>query len=282
MRLEIIAELGSNHGGSLKRALALVRAAAQAGADTVKFQVFWADTLWRGNDPRHAVTQALEVHMAWIPYLMAEAEECKVNFLATPFDVDAIETLDNLGAKRFKIASGDITFAPLLDAIARAKKPVLLSTGGATNSEIESAIGRLRAHDRNLPITLLHCVSIYPAAPSEMNLPRILDLVDDFVMGSSGISVGLSSHTLAWHVDLAAISYGLACIEKHFDLSEYAGVERGHSLLPDEFMKFVSAIRDVEVALTVPVPYPSLAEEYEKTQARRNPEDWLRPYEKTS
>src|SRR3990167_5348371 len=180
--VELIAECGSNHMGLLERAIILAGLACSCGADTVKFQMYTADTLWRKDTPRHDEVKQYETKPEWIPTLKEVVESNGKEFLCTPFYLEAVEILEKAGVKRYKIASRDVTYKPLLQEVAKTGKPVLLSVGFSTHAEIEKAIEILRPAGRCDDLTLLWCVGDYTTLPSRANLPAILDLIQEFTM----------------------------------------------------------------------------------------------------
>ncbi len=273
--VEIVAEIGSNHSHNLLRALDLITAAAQCGADTVKFQLFTADTLWRKDDYRWLVTKDLALPSEWIPKLQNQCVVDGVNFLCTPFSIGAVNILESYSVDRYKIASGDITYEPLIKLVGTLRKPVILSTGFSTMDEIDRALNWLNRNGRNPQITLLHCVGGYPTLPADANLRRIQSLKEEF-----GLPVGVSSHYKQWWLDVAAVMLEAVMIEKHFDLysGKDAGIEAEHSLLPNELSDLVNAVEDVQLGLGVPEREGFCKVDQEaRLNARRDPSDWLRP-----
>ncbi len=271
----IIAEVGSNHNSSFDKAMQLIDAAANAGADYAKFQLFTGDDLW-SREPELSNTRKLALPEAWIPKLMLHCRERNINFLCTPFSPHAVEVLRNNKVGSFKVASGDITYSPLLKAIAETGKPVFLSVGASTYEEIDAALHILK----NSEVVILHCVPEYPAVPDTSNIRRILDLAERYTMtvGESRIvPVGLSSHLREWWVDVACVAYHPFILEKHIDLVGKTGPEGGHSLDPFEFAQFVSAVRDVESAMEVHKDFTE-GEVYARLNYRRNETTWLRPF----
>lgn len=279
-RTLIIAEAGVNHSGSLETALALVDAAADAGADIVKFQTFNANSLAgksaRKADYQQRTTDAAESQQAMLkrlelphaahPPLIARAKARGIEFLSTPFDHQSLNFLLTLGLPRIKIGSGDLTNAPLLHAIARADMPLILSTGMATLIEVEEALGVL-AHGygrSNTPpglaafraawrdgdtrarlserVSLLHCTTEYPCPPEDVNLAAMQTMRTAFQL-----PVGYSDHTDGIEISLAAVAMGATIIEKHLTLDRNAeGPDHAASLEPDDFKRMVSAIRRIE------------------------------------
>lgn len=284
----IIAEVGSSHNGSLERALELVDASASAGADIVKFQLFSGDDLWHTSRPKALEsTRRLAVPPEWLPALLGRSLERNVEFMATPFSTTAVGLLEALGVKLYKVSSGDLTYYPLLEAIAQTGKPVFLSVGASdfkvskkfgepgTSQEIDAALSILKLN----PVVLLHCIPDYPAKPKHANIRHIMDLAERYTMKDDReIPVGLSSHLREWWIDIMAIAYNVRTIEKHIDLEGRRGPEGAHSLDPLEFSLFVAAVRDAEGAM---IKHTELTppEKKARVEYRRNPKDWLRPNE---
>jgi N-acetylneuraminate synthase len=282
-RTIIIAEAGVNHSGSLETALALIDAAADAGADIVKFQTFTANSLAGRSavkaDYQQRTTDASESQLAMLqrlelPHsahhtLIAHAKARGIEFLSTPFDAQSLEFLLSLQLPRIKIGSGDLTNAPLLHSVARAGATLILSTGMATLGEVEEALGVL-AHGysrgeeapgiaafraawrdpaaRNClarRVTLLHCTTEYPCPPKDVNLAAMAAMRSAFQL-----PVGYSDHTDGIEISLAAVALGAVVIEKHLTLDRTAeGPDHAASLEPANFRRMVSEIRNIEDAL---------------------------------
>jgi len=229
----IIAEAGVNHNGDYVEAYKLCDAAKASGADAVKFQVFNSKKLWGDSRIEH-----LELHEAEFVNLAWHCHDIGIEFMATPFDADAVRFVEQLGVKRMKIASGCINRWEILDAI-YPKLPVILSTGMSRWDEIQAAVNRL-----DNPLTLLHCTSSYPCAPEDVNLTAI-ETLREF-----GLPVGFSDHTQDTTCAIAAAALGATVIEKHLTLYRgQRGPDHLSSIEPDEFSKMVQAIRTVEKAL---------------------------------
>lgn len=269
--IELIAELGSNHRQTLEHALGLIHSAGVAGAHVVKFQLWGRGEMWRDGDPRAPAVNDLALSEAWLPILKAEVEKHSMEFMVTPFSVRAVGVLEKIGVARYKVASGDITYIPMLREIGKTGKPTFLSVGASTRQEIEVAIAVLRSYRRDLPITLMHCVPEYPCLPEQAELPRILKLIEWFCMKDASTNVGLSAHWKEWWVSVAAVPYGLAAIEHHFGAED--DVEGQHSLTPEAFEDMALAVRDVQAALKS----PAATHDYARQNYRRDPSDWLRP-----
>jgi pseudaminic acid synthase len=255
----IIAELSANHNQDFNRALKLIKAAKKAGADAVKLQTYTPDTitidcdngyfrigkgnLWEGKNLYRLYGEAF-TPWEWQPELKKAAEDLGIDLFSTPFDRTAVDFLEDMEVPAYKIASFELIDLPLIEYVAKTGKPVLLSTGMATEQEIKEAIDTVQKTG-NDQVALLKCTSAYPAPPEEMNLRTIPDLIKKF-----NIPVGLSDHTLGWVAPVAAVSLGACIIEKHFTLSRAdPGPDSVVSAEPPEFSEMVRAVRSTELAL---------------------------------
>lgn len=246
----IVAELSGNHGGELGRALELVDAAADAGAHAVKLQTYTPDTmtlehdgdafrigegheLW-GSRRLHDLYAEAQTPWDWHAPLFERARERGLLAFSSPFDATAVELLEGLGATVYKVASLEIGDIPLLESIGRTGKPVIVSNGAASVSDVEQAIRTLRGAGSG-DVVLLSCTSSYPASPSESNLRSIPVLADLF-----DVHVGLSDHTPGIGAAVAAIALGARIVEKHLTLSRAdGGVDAAFSLEPAELASLV-------------------------------------------
>lgn len=260
MTVLIIAEAGVNHNGDLEMARRLIEVAAEAGADAVKFQTFSADRLVGAEAPlaeyqarnlsgatsQHAMLKRLELGREENQVLIDYAARCGVGFLSTGFDIESVDLLTELGVRRIKVPSGEITNLPYLRHVGRLGKPVLLSTGMATLGDVEQALAALEyAGMLRADITLLHCTTEYPAPMTDVNLSAIHTLREAF-----GVKVGYSDHTSGIEVAIAAVALGAVVIEKHVTLDRnLPGPDHRASLEPAELQAMVAAIRNVERAL---------------------------------
>jgi len=274
----VIAEAGVNHNGDAGLAAALVDAAADAGADAVKFQTFHTDALvtagarqaayQRRHAPassQRAMLRKLELSEALHRSLIARARRRGLCFLSTPFDEASARFLHELGVPLFKIASGELTNLPFLAYIARLGRPIILSTGMSTLDEVRQAVRAIRRAG-NPPLALLHCVSSYPARVEDVNLRAMETLARAF-----RVPVGLSDHTTGTAVSIAAAGLGATIIEKHLTTDRTrAGPDHAASLEPREFAQMVAGIRDVEQALGSGVKKPVAAERDVARVARRS------------
>ncbi len=276
----IIAEMSGNHNQSLERALAIVDAAALAGADALKIQTYTADTmtlrlssgdfmienehsLWRGKS-LHTLYE--EAHTPW-DWHKAIFDRCASHGMigfSTPFDLTAVEFLESLNMPMYKIASFENADIPLIRAVAATGKPLIISTGMATISELDETVRAARsAGAKN--IVLLKCTSSYPASPENSNLRTIPHLRDLF-----GCEVGLSDHTMGVGAPVAAVALGATVIEKHFTLDRaQGGVDSAFSLEPAELASLVVETERAWQSLGV-VTYGASASEESSRQFRRS------------
>lgn len=254
----LIAEAGVNHNGDLARALRLIEVAAAAGADAVKFQTFCADRLVTREAPKaryqlaatdagesqYEMLRRLELSRADHVALLAHCAQHGILFLSTPFDEESAAMLAELGVAAFKIPSGEITNLPFLAAVAAWQKPIILSTGMATEAEVRTAVECLR-QSGNGQLALLHCVSNYPADPADVNLRAMAAMAAMF-----GVPVGFSDHTLGIDIAAAAVALGACIVEKHFTLDRaLPGPDHRASVEPEELAQLIRSIRRVEAAL---------------------------------
>jgi N-acetylneuraminate synthase len=278
----VIAEAGVNHNGSLDLAIQLVDAAADAGANAVKFQTFRADALATVRAPKaeyqrrttvssetqHGMLERLELSEEAHKRLIEHCAKVGIEFMSTPFDLGSVSLLLRLGVRRIKIGSGDLTNAPLLLSVAQSNLPVILSTGMATLQDVESSLGVLAfgmlggenpsrmafaqawssTEGRNVVssrVTLLHCTTEYPAPIGEVNLRAMSTMRDAF-----GLEVGYSDHTEGITVAIVAVALGATVIEKHLTLDRgLPGPDHAASLEPPQFAALVGAVRDARRAL---------------------------------
>lgn len=256
----IIAEISGNHGQKFEHALALIDAAKEAGVHAVKLQTYTpdtltlnvrtphfalnSDTLW-GGQYYHDLYAKGCTPWEWQPKLFAYARKIGLTCFSTPFDESAVDFLEReVQPPAYKIASFELNHLPLLKHVARTRKPVILSTGLATEAEIGEAVDVLRVHGTE-QIILLKCVTNYPAQPETFNLRTLKTLRQKFRCW-----VGLSDHSLGDEIAVAATALGACVIEKHLMLDNTEGaVDAGFSLTPERFKKMVNAVRCVHAAL---------------------------------
>lgn len=270
-----IAEASSNHGRDLGRALAFVDAAADAGCDAVKFQLFKIDRMFApeilSQSPRHRARRDWELPVAHLTPLAERCRERGIQFSCTPFYLEAVAELAPY-VDFYKVASYELLVTPLLEACARSGKPVVLSTGMATMDEIVRAADTLK-HAGAKDITLLHCVSAYPTPASEANLSAI-----DAIRAATGCKTGWSDHTRrAAVIERAVHHWNAAAVEFHLDLdgdgAEYAA---GHCWLPDEIAPVIARIRESAAADGTGFKGPQPSEIADR-EWRADPADGMRP-----
>ena len=255
----IVAELSANHGHKLENALASVRAAKAAGADAIKIQTYTADTITLDCDAQdfqvksgtiwdgvtlHQLYEQAYTPWEWHKAIFDEAKRIGIDCFSTPFDKTAVDFLNELGNPIYKIASFEITDIPLIEYAASKHKPMVISTGIATPDDIQAALDACRKVG-NDDITLLHCVSSYPAPLESVHLRTMMDMAERY-----GVRVGLSDHTMGSDVAIAAVAIGATLIEKHFILDRViGGPDASFSMEPNDFAAMVHSIRNVEKAL---------------------------------
>ncbi len=256
MKTTIIAEIGTSHGGDLSKARDLIDAAAEAGADCAKFQLVIADEiipknagmvrLPGGDTPLFDVFRGLERGLDFYAELKALTESRGMSFLCSPFGVESARMLARLGVEAYKIASPELNHYPLLDEVAGTGKPAFLSTGVSTLGDIEAALARFARSGGGNRVTLLHCVTSYPAPEEEYNLRVMASLSAIF-----GVPVGISDHSLdPVLVPALAVLEGAAAVEKHFTLSNAGGgLDDPIALAPEAFSRMVREIREAEAAV---------------------------------
>lgn len=281
-RTIIIAEAGVNHNGSLELAKMLVKAAADAGADYVKFQTFKAENLVSadakkaeyqkencgdGDDSQYEMLRRLELSEEDFKALAETCRQHRIGFMSTPFDADSVDLLSSLGMDYWKIPSGEITNLPLLRKIGRKGERIILSTGMSTVGEVEEAVVALeKAGTPRSNIILLQCTTQYPAPYASVNLRAMASLAS---LGCGGI--GFSDHTRGHEVTLAAVARGAKVIEKHFTLKrDLPGPDHRASLEPDELAEMIREIRHVEESLGDGVKSPAEAERSNVAVARKS------------
>lgn len=255
----IIAELSANHLQNFDIAVDTIKAIKESGADAVKLQTYTPDTITMDSENSHfqitqgtlwdgktlyKLYQEAYTPWEWQPKLKEIAEELGLILFSSPFDLTAVDFLEEMNVPAYKIASFEITDIPLIEYVASKQKPVIISTGIATLADIEEAVNACKRMD-NEQIALLKCTSAYPAPLEEMNLRTIPNMADTF-----NTVVGLSDHTLGISVTIASVALGAKIIEKHFILDrKLGGPDAEFSLEPHEFRSMISAIREVEISL---------------------------------
>ena len=276
----VIAEMSGNHNQSLDRAMAIVEAAAKAGAHALKIQTYTADTmtmdldagefsiddpesLWRGNTLYKLYQQAY-TPWEWHKQIFDRCRELGMIGFSTPFDETAVDFLESLNVPLYKIASFENTDLPLIRRVAATKKPMIISTGMATAAELDVSVRAARAAGCT-DLVLLKCTSTYPASPENTNIstiPHMRALFD--------CQIGLSDHTMGIGVTVAAVALGATVIEKHFTLSRAdGGVDSDFSLEPAEFTALVTESERARQALGR-VSYGPTAAEVKSLKFRRS------------
>ncbi len=275
----IIAEAGVNHNGELALALALVDAAAESGADAVKFQTFDAARLVTESAPKadyqvettgasesqYEMLKRLELSIDDHRALMRRCDERGVLFLSTPFDEESADLLAELGVAAFKTPSGELTNIPFLRHVARYGKPMIVSTGMATLAEVEAAVDGIRSV-REGGLALLHCVSAYPAEAAGVNLRAMDTLARAFA-----VPTGYSDHTNGLEIALASVAMGACVLEKHYTLDRnLPGPDHRASLEPNDLTALVRGIRSIEAAFGDGQKRPTLGEASTARAARKS------------
>ena len=304
MRVRVIAEAGVNHNGSLERAKEMIDAAAEAGANIVKFQSFHASQVVSKYSPKAAYQQAvtdscesqfemlkrLELGRLEHAVLIEHARRRNIEFLSTPFDMESVDVLTGLGLCTLKIPSGEVTNFPLLLKVASTGCSIIFSTGMSTLEEVEQALGVLaygflkseeppsaQAFSESYKdpcavgllksrVILLHCTTEYPASLDNTNLLSISLMREKF-----GLSVGYSDHTQGNLASIVAVALGAEVIEKHFTLDKtLPGPDHQASLEPHELKELIESIRNVETALGENIKAPCATEVSNKNTIRRS------------
>ena len=275
----IIAEAGVNHNGDINIAKKLVDEAVFAGVDAIKFQTFKTEKLVTGYadmaeyqrdnlgkvDSQFNMLKKLELSYEEFIELQAYCKDKEIMFLSTPFDFESADFLESIGMKAFKISSGDLTNIPFLEHIAKFNKPIILSSGMATLSEIEEAINAIYSLG-NKEVAVLHCTSNYPAKLQSVNLNAMNTIKNAFKIVS-----GYSDHTEGITIPIAAVAMGGDIIEKHFTLDKnMEGPDHKASLNPLELKDMIVAIRAVEMALGTGVKRYNLSEVDTMKAARKS------------
>jgi len=254
----IIAELSANHLQKFNNAVKLIKAVKEAGADSIKLQTYTPDTITidcdneyfqikhglHANQTLYQLYKKAYTPWEWQPKLKKIAEEEGLIFFSSVFDKTSVDFLEKINVPAFKIASFEITDIPLIEYVASKGKPMIISTGIATLSDIEEAVNACKRMG-NEQIALLKCVSAYPTPLEDVNLRTIPNLADTFKT-----VVGLSDHTLGISVPIASVALGACIIEKHLTLDrKLGGPDAAFSLEPEEFKAMVKSVREVEKAL---------------------------------
>lgn len=255
----IIAEMSANHLQSFDNAVKIIKEAKRAGADAIKLQTYTPDTItidcdneyfqikqdtiWDGTT-LHKLYQTAYTPWEWQPKLKKIAEEEGLICFSSPFDKTAVDFLEDMDVPAYKIASFEITDIPFIEYIASKGKPIIISTGIATLSDIEKAVNACKRMG-NEQVALLKCTSAYPSPLEDINLNTMPNIRETFKT-----IVGLSDHTLGYSVAVGAVALGAKIVEKHFTLSRAdGGPDSAFSMEPEEFKNMVNSIREIEKAL---------------------------------
>jgi len=277
----IIAEVGANHDRDLATAHRLIDVAATAQCDAVKFQTYSAETLYSRfalrlkemdefnrsplKESPFELIKRIELPREWQKELSDHATERDLDFLSTPFDLEAVKELADLNVKAFKIASYEIVYYQLLRAAATCQRPMIISTGNSNLGDVEQAV-QVVQETRNQQIILLHCVSQYPARFEDLNLRAMQTLAQAF-----DVPIGFSDHTLGATAAILAVGLGACCFEKHFTLDRMRkGPDHPSALEPQELVAYVQAIRDAEKSLGSPMKRVQLSENENHRLGRRS------------
>lgn len=251
----IISEIGNTHEGSLGLAKKFMTVAAKCGADAVKMQthIFQAESLLNAPNPPYFKDETRQEYFERTAFTLDEWKELKrfaekelnIDFLSSPFSLEAVDLLEAVDINTYKIASGEVNNIPLLEKIAKTSKKVLLSSGMSSWTELDNAVETLQSNGCK-DLIVLHCTSEYPCPPDQVGL----NVLDEFKIRYKDISIGFSDHTIGLAAPLAAVMKGAKVIEKHFTLSkEMYGSDAAHSTEPIEFKKLVDEIRQLEFIL---------------------------------
>lgn len=278
----IIAEAGVNHNGDYNLAIRLIDEAVEAGAHAIKWQIYKAKTLcvkesprfWNWDGEKDDKGTQFDSYSLLDKFPLDDyrklADYCKekgIEFMATPFDEEAIEFMESINVTSYKISSSDCTNIPLMKKIARCQKPIILSTGAATLGDIELAVNTIEA-EGNSQIILLHCILKYPTEAKDANLKMITTLQNLFPQ----YVIGFSDHTLGIAVPLASVGFGARVIEKHYTVDKTLPLSADHwlSVDPQELKALVEGSADVKVAIGTNWARPIASEEPAKQNARRS------------
>ena len=277
----VIAEAGVNHNGDINLAKLLINAAADAGADYVKFQTFSADRQVTRNaqkahyqvqttgaaESHYEMLKRLEISADMHEELMAHCRQRNIGFLSTGFDIESVDFLYSLGMRLLKIPSGEVTNLPYLRHIGALDGDVILSTGMCSLGEVEAALDVLeQAGSARERITVLHCTTEYPAPMGEVNLRAMQSLG-----AALGVRTGYSDHTEGIEVPIAAVALGACLIEKHFTLDrKLPGPDHKASIEPGELATMIASIRNIELSLGDGIKRVTASERMNRAVARKS------------
>jgi len=249
--INIIAEVGNLHGGSLPMARKFIDRVVASGADIIKFQthIFDVESLPNAPAPSYFNKESRKDYFERTAFTATQWKKikeycgkCGIEFMASVFSIEAVDILEQIGVKRHKIPSGEVTNLPLLERVAATGKPVLLSSGMSSWNELNNAIKTLR-NNGCCKIVIFQCSSVYPCPPDSVGLNVLTQMKNRY-----RIPLGFSDHTMGFSASIAAVVLGASFLERHFTLSrKMYGSDAKHSLEPDEFKRFVQEIREVEI-----------------------------------
>ncbi len=265
-RVFIIAEVANTHEGSLGQAKQMIKAAADCGADAIKFQthIFEAESLKSApkhptfkDESRESYFKRTAFNLEQYRLLKKYAESLGIEFLSSPFSIEAIDFLEKVGLRTFKVPSGEVSNLPYLERLAKTKKNIFLSSGMSSWQELDEAVETLKKHGAG-NITTLQCTSKYPCPPEEAGLNVMAEMKKRY-----NLPIGLSDHTSGIGASAAAVALGAQVIEKHLTLSKLMyGPDPKYSMEPAEFKLFVQSIREAESAVRFPVNKNKIVQEF--------------------
>ena len=276
----VIAEAGVNHNGDVEVAKKLASISHSAGADVIKFQTFFAEELTtqyakkatyqnsidQQEDTQYEMLSRLELSWQDHTTILSHCNKLGIEFLSTGFSIHTLQQLVDMGIRRIKIPSGEITNLPYLRFAASCKLPLILSTGMSSMKEVAAAVNVLKKHSAALDLCILHCNTAYPTPIEDVNLNAMQSLAEAFQ-----VPVGYSDHTLGHLVSHAAVAMGAVVIEKHITLDRrMSGPDHGASMEPDELITFIKGIREIESALGCSEKVISPSEAENREVARRS------------
>lgn len=268
-RVYIVAEIGNTHEGSLGLAKKFIEAAADCGVDAVKMQthIFDAESLDSAPNPSYFKDETRKQYFdrtgftqeQWTELLRFTTEECGVDFFTSPFSIEAVQMLERVGMRAYKVASGEVSNIPLLEEMAKTGKKIYLSSGMSSYVEIKLAVDTIQEYHNDL--VLLQCTSEYPCPPEAVGL----NVLKEFKQRFPGITLGYSDHFIGNAAPLASIMYGAKMIEKHFTLSNRMyGSDAQFATEPSEFKRMVQEIRDLEKILASTIDKDKVAAKMDK------------------
>ena len=255
----VVAEISANHDSKLQNAKKLIQLAAKAGVDAVKIQTYKPETItlnsskkdflinknspWSKKKNFWSLYKKGHTPWEWHKELFDEAKKKKIEIFSSPFDESAVELLEKLGCKAYKIASPEINHVPLITKVAKTKKPIIISSGLSSLSDLQKTIKLIKSFGKN-KIIILKCTSAYPAPLKELNLKTMKDFAKKF-----NLHVGYSDHSIGNIASLTAVALGAKIIEKHFKLKNKKTIDGFFSSDETDFLNFIKNIRNMESAM---------------------------------